>query len=231
MQKKFVVVVAVFHHRRIKRFVETFFNFDPGCDYDLYFVHNKFPHKNARENKIEQELKDISNLLFETKNKYDNISIIERTNLGEDMGAYHHAKTLLLDKYEYFFFINELTVIKSNGWLKEFLDIFELMPNVAASGPQICSGMDGYHNEKWCIKSTYWAIRNSVLKNIVWKQPLWRGNHDEISAGWQEMKLIYPQVKNMGMNIYQVGTGFNLMNYVSDDGKECSFPGREGLYE
>jgi hypothetical protein len=237
MNKPFVVVVAVFHHRRIKRFVETFFNFDPGCEHDIYFVHNKFFNPKARENKSQEELTNISNLLTETKNKYNNVYVIERNNIGEDFGAYHHAKNCLLDQYKYFFFMNELTVINNNGWLEVFKNIFNTMPNVAAAGPQICS--DGRYNEPWFIKSTYWAIRNSVLKWLIWETPTWRGpdnwigNEENIeeSTYWQEVKLVGPQIRAKGMSAYQDGSGYNWMNYVYANGNVGGIRGRPGLYD
>lgn len=221
--KDFVISVCVYFPERLKRFIEYFYKFDPGCNYDIYFIHNKW-ERNLEKERIQKIDSILSNLI----SFHPEINIIERPNYGWDVGAHQFAYQLFKNmEYRYYFFINEIAIIKQDNWLLKFKEIYEKYPNVGASGPQICYGISGepHHNDEWTIRTTFFSLRASIKNKFVWPAP-----NSETQAKDQEMTLFYGQLKNMNMNIYQVGNGFELMNYIYDNGKEWTYASKEGIY-
>lgn len=210
---KFVVIVGVFHINRISQFMESFWAHPAGCEYDLILVHNKYELDSVENTyrRDSKEVEDISNFLQEQKRLHPEITIVERDNIGRDMGALWHGYNLVKGKYKHYFFINERVKIKQDGWLNLFKERFDSDSSIGALTPQLCGG----HKYPWCLRCLFWAQTNEAIKTMDWWEP--RNRPD---AHKQEMEMVYPHVKSLGLICCQVGEGTNIMNHFLDDGSE-----------
>jgi len=224
---EFAIITHVFRYVSIERYLKSFNSFTSGENYDLYLIHNKFEPKHIvnRYIRSEDEIHNIENILNLYKNK-TNATILERENIGEDLGAFRYGYNLLKNKYKYYFFIGEKTIFKKNNWLSEFKNILE-NKEVGAVCPQIGKGI----KYPFCLKTTYFCIKDYVLSTLNWPEPLNRKD-----AELQEMELFYPHIKSLNLYCANVGTGDNLMNYVYNDGTEldrrfwcCDFKKSKGI--
>lgn len=202
---KIALVVACFHSSRLLNFIANLNMFTLGCPADIIFVHNKFEtssHPN-RALRYGWEIELVGNLI--NSFKYEGIrNIIERENVGEDLGAYHHAFNLLKDKYTHFFFINEAAKIHCNDWLKKLHEGYSYDSNVVAISPQVCPST----NHPYCLTSTFWGMTSEFGKKIDWPAPTCRADCES-----QEMNLIWPQANAMNCFIAQVGSGEDILSY------------------
>lgn len=195
MNTDVALVVIAYNTDRLKRFLPNLFTTDLGTHHHLYFIHNSFevPEIQSRSYRTQDQISEVSLLLRYFPHPK---IIIERENVGEDLGAQWYAYNLLKDKYKYLFFINEAATINKPGLLKEVCKVFDENPEVMALSPQVCKGID----YPYCLPSTYWGIRTSF--DLKWNKPLSRGD-----AEIQEMTLVYPQVNSQGYKIAQIGSG------------------------
>jgi hypothetical protein len=216
--KDFCVVVMSYLPNRLEGFLNQINAFQLGIDndkVDIVFIHNLFNNKKV-VNRLERTEEQICQVIDMLRNfEIDNKIVIERENVGEDMGAYHFAFNFLKHQYKYFFFINEVTQIHCNNWLKKFYDVYESNSKILATTPNICPG----HRFQLCLPTTYWSIRSSFGMNMYWKKPMSR--HD---CERQEMEMVWPQVRITGGFVAQVGNGSNIMTYKNP------VWGGEGLY-
>jgi len=200
------LVVNCFWPDRLSKFLKYFETYEEGIPYDLVFVHNVFDkhdvvNRQARTDaQINEVRRHISNLNLNSK------TLIERDNVGEDLGASRHVFNLLCDNYKYFFFINEVSEILCDNWLKKFIDVMKSDNRVVACGPKVIRKND--NKFKYIICSTYWGLDSSFGKRLIWPPPT---NRAESKA--QEMQLLWPQAKALGYNIAQVGSGDDILHY------------------
>lgn len=194
---KFAVIVASYVSDRAQRFCKNLESVPFGdVDYDLYFVHNTIENSevtNRWEPRTPQEINEVSETLRAYKGKK---TIIERENVGEDVGAYRYAYLKLKHNYKYMFFVNEVCTIHKPGWLKGFYDFYEEHPDVVATTPQMCTG----HKYPYALPTTYWSLRSSF--ELEWPEP--RSRDD---AQIQEMELVWPQANAQNKKLGQVGDG------------------------
>lgn len=213
MQDKFVILVGVFHINRIREFVKSFYEKPPGCDYDIYYIHNCYELDDVVNTyrRTDEEIMSINKFLFEQKELHPEINVVIRDNIGRDMGSLWHGYNLVRDKYKYYFFINERVRIKTPNWLKLFKDNYEQDIKLGAITPQLCGG----HKYPWCLRCLFWSQTNDSIKDMDWWEPRSRAD-----AHIQEMEMVYPHVKKLGLKCKQVGDGTNIMNHYLDDGSE-----------
>jgi hypothetical protein len=212
-KNSFALVICCFVEKRLNKFLKNFKEINPGIEFDLYFVHNCVEPTEIKNRYVrtDDEIHNVKSLIknFKFKNKH----IFERINIGEDLGAYHDVFNTLKDEYRYFFFMNEATILYENNWMKKFYDTYERNELIFATTPQICDGI----KYRFCLPSTYWSVRSDFGKKMIWNKPLNRSD-----AELQEMELVYPQVKEHGGFVAQVG--YKLMGYKNIDKYQ------EGLY-
>lgn len=205
-KNNFALVVCCFLKERLEKFLKNFKEINPGLEFDLYFIHNCIEPTEIKNRYIrsDDEIISVKNLI--NNFDYPNKKIIERINIGEDMGAYHSSFNLLKDKYKYFFFMNEATILYKDNWMKKFYDTYESNELIFAATPQLCHGI----KYKYCLPTTYWSIRSDFGKKMIWNMPL-----NRFDAELQEMELVYPQVKEHGGFVAQVD--YKLMGYKNLD--------------
>lgn len=202
---KIALIISVFVHERLEKFLKTFIPEKMGVNADVYFIHNLFEDALIK-NRFYRKETDIQNIFSLLRDlKYERV-VIERANIGEDMGAYHFAFNKLKGCYDYFFFLNEAATINQENWLKKVYDAYESDQNVLAVTPQICDG----HEYRFCLPTTYWSIRTSFGEKMKWYQPLCRADSEH-----QEMTLVWPQVKEQGGVVAQVGDG-TMISYKNN---------------
>ena len=196
MKKPFALAVNCFHIDRLRPFLDNLrevFKSETPCD--LYFIHNKFEVEAVknRYTRSQEEVDQVSELL----DSFDmNHTVIDRDNIGEDVGASHHFYTLHKQNYDYMFFMNELTKIHRKGWIDDFYKYYEANPDAVAATTQVCRGI----RYPYCMPTTYWSIRTSF--DLKWEAP-----RNRTDAGIQEMELVWPQANSQGKFIAQVGDG------------------------
>lgn len=186
MINDFCIIICAFIPERLEKFLPNFKERPLGVGADVYFIHNLFKNNETvnRFERTEEDRDKVSKFLFNFN--YPNKVVINRENIGEDLGAYHFAFNLLKDKYKYFFFLNEAATINKDFWLKDFYDLYEHNDDVVAASPQVCPGI----KYRYCMPTTYWSIRSSFGKIMDWPQPKSRAD-SEI----QEMELVWPQAQ------------------------------------
>lgn len=214
---KTCLVVPVFWPDRLSGFLDSIKENDPGIDHDIVFVHNKFtckefPNRAERPKDDEQKLRDV----ISSYEKDDKL-VIDRKNVGEDIGACRHTFKLLQDKYDYFFFANEASRAQSKGWLKRFIDFMSENDKVVACGPKVIKKPNPDH--KYILCSTYWGMKSSFGKTLTWPEPTNRPQ-----AKSQEMELLWRSANKQGYYIAQVGNGKDLLHYKVDPAM-CAGPG------
>jgi hypothetical protein len=213
MLDKFVILVGVFHINRITEFFKSFYDNPPGVDYDIYFIHNCYEVDNVVNTytRTNEEIDLINKFLLEQKELHPEINIVNRANIGRDMGALWHGYNLVKGNYKYYFFINERVRIKIPNWLKLFQDAYGEDPKLGALTPQLCGG----HKYPWCLRCLFWSQTNESIKDMDWWEP--RNRQD---AHIQEMEMVYPHVSKLGLRCKQLGNGTNIMNHFLDNGEE-----------
>lgn len=213
LKDKFIIIVGVFHINRITQFMESFWKNPPECDYDLLLIHNCYEPEHIENTYIRDhsEVERINEFLIEQQKSHPEIKIVNRENIGRDMGALWYGYNLVKDSYKYYFFINERVVIKKKGWLKMFKDSYESDSKIGAVGPQVCGG----HKFPWVMRCLFWSQNNESIRTMDWWEP--RNRPD---AHKQEMEMVYPHVKSMGLKCKQLGDGTDIMNHFLDDGSE-----------
>ena len=214
----FGIFVPVYWENRVKRFVDSFIKHSPGSKFKLHFVHNcyekaEFGNRiDERGSRPAQEIEAINEFLYSLSSipELNDPVIILRDNVGEDFGAQRHSYNIFKGEYEYIFFISDLCMILQEGWLKKFEDCYLENIDVAATSSAICRGI----RFPWHLRGTSWGARDSFLQKMYWPPPTSREDCEI-----QEMELVWPQVKSMGYNAAQVGTGRDLLNYYYDNGE------------
>ena len=198
MANEFCIIIASFIPERMEKFLPNFKEKSLGIDADVFFIHNLFKKNGVvnRFERTEESRTKISNLLFDFD--YHNKVVINRENIGEDMGAYHFAFNLLKSKYKYMFFLNEAATINKDNWLKDFYNMYERNNDVVAASPQVCPGI----KYKYCMPTTYWSLRSDFGNIMNWPTP-----RNRADAEIQEMELVWPQAQKYGKLIAQVGEG------------------------
>lgn len=137
MINDFCIIICAFIPERLEKFLPNFKERPLGVGADVYFIHNLFKNNETvnRFERTEEDRDKVSKFLFNFN--YPNKVVINRENIGEDLGAYHFAFNLLKDKYKYFFFLNEAATINKDFWLKDFYDLYEHNDDVVAASPQV----------------------------------------------------------------------------------------------
>ena len=215
----FCLVVICYDANLLEKFIKNLEKFSIGTPADIYFVHNAFEvegfEMNRGKPRSQEQVNEIREIIKNSSLK--NKVLIERDNVGEDVGAQRFIFNLLKHKYKYFFFINEFVPPLCNNWLKGFWDLFENNDKVVVLGPKLVKKADPKH--KYILTTTYWGIRSSFgIKDFIWPPPM---NRAEVKA--QEMELLYQQVIPKGYCFGQVGTGSNLMcQFIASDGVAMS---------
>lgn len=211
MLNKFCIIVNVYKLNRIKRFIDSLFNKNMGYPYDIYLIHNKHETKYINTSKrSKEEIENISNYLVDIAEKYENIRIIERENIGEAHGAYRIGYLLNRNLYKYYFFIQEYTVVIRGNFLKEYNDIFTSNNNIGLICPHIGKG----HRYPYAIKTSFFCIRNE-LDLSDWVEPRTR---TEVEL--QEMEFFYTNIKNKGFDCMQLGNGVDHLKYLHDNNSD-----------
>ena len=196
-RKPFAIVVVCFLPERLRAFLESFYTHSVGTtEHDLYLIHNAW------------EVSGVENRYVRTKEQVDELTsimrgcnypktILERENIGEDVGAHWHAYNLLKKKYDYIFFVNEVATINEDNWLDGFYEAYENNLDIVAASPQVCPGIEYVY----CMPTTYWRIRTDFP--IDWTCPKSRAESE-----LQEMELVWPQAQKARKHIAQVGDGY-----------------------
>ena len=212
LKDKFAIIVGVFHIHRITEFMRTFWDKNPGADYDLYLVHNSIEPTDIENTyrRSDEEIQQIKDFLLAEKERHQEITIVDRINTGRDLGSLWHGYNLVRDQYKYYFFLNERVKIKQDNWLKLSKDAYD-DPKIGAVGIQVCGG----HKYPWCLRCFFWSQKDEAIKTMDWWEPKNRAD-----AHIQEMELVYSHVKSLGLKCKQIGNGFNIMNHFLDDGTE-----------
>tara|TARA_Y100000593_G_scaffold81601_1_gene152734 strand:+ start:1824 stop:2666 length:843 start_codon:yes stop_codon:yes gene_type:complete len=201
----FCLAIVCYYPKYLKKFIKNLEKFSIGAPADIYFVHNAFEVEGFEMNReAPRDQKDVNKIREIIKNSsLKNKVLIERDNIGEDVGAQQFIFNLLKHKYKYFFFVHEYTPPVCNNWLKGFWDMFKNNNKVVALGPKLKK-----KNGKFTLTTTTWGIRSSFgIKHLVWPPPT---NRAETKA--QEMELLHQQVISKGYCFGQIGTGFNLID-------------------
>tara|TARA_Y100001938_G_scaffold134528_1_gene195116 strand:+ start:7111 stop:7953 length:843 start_codon:yes stop_codon:yes gene_type:complete len=219
----FCLAVVCYNPSLLEKFVKNLERFSIGTPADIYFVHNAFEvegfEMNRGEPRSQEEVDRIREIIKNSSLK--NKVLIERDNIGEDVGGQQFIFNLLKHKYKYFFFINESAPPLCDNWLKGFWDMFESNSKVVVLGPKLCEKADPKH--KYILPTTYWGIRSSFgIKDFIWPPPI---NRAQSKA--QEIELIYQQVVPKGYCMGQVGTGANLM-HLNNMSSKATFQGDGG---
>lgn len=212
---KTCLVVPVFWPEKLQNnFLRTMNEYDAGIDHDIVFVHNSFNVKEV-ENRQHRD-QETAHKLYEVISSYEREDkiVLSRKNVGEDLGACRHAFNLLKNNYDYFFFANEGCRIQSDGWLSEFINFMKENPKVVACGPKVIKKPNPIH--KYIVCSTYWGMKSSFGKTLVWPEPT---NRPEAKS--QEMELLWRRANEQGYYIAQVGTGANLLHSKVDPNLCC----------
>lgn len=202
---KIALVVACFHSGRLLNLIANLNMFKLGCPTDIIFVHNKFevPSHPNRMLRYSWEVDLVDDLIHSFK--FPGIkNVIQRHNVGEDMGAYHHAFNLFKDNYTHFFFLNEAAKIHCDDWLQKLHEGYSYAPEVVAISPQVCPSTNHPH----CLTSTFWGISSEFGKKMNWPTPTSRMDCED-----QEMNLVWPQAKDMNCFVAQVGSGEDILSY------------------
>jgi hypothetical protein len=202
---KLALVILCFNSNRLSNFLEKLSKFKFGCEVDLIFVHNKIEINSTKNRFIRTtaEINEVTDLIYSFK--YEGIkTIVERENVGEDMGAYHHIFTLFQNQYTHFFFLNEAASINCDNWLALLHSGYNFDNSVVAISPQVCPST----THSYCLTSTFWGITSEFGKTMEWPAPKSRKDCEI-----QEMGLVWPQAKAQGYHIAQIGDGENILSY------------------
>lgn len=204
------VIIIAFHADRFEKFLTTFQINDPSiCDF--YIVHNLFEPTDIKNRCIrnKESLDKLNSLISKFQFSY---ILVERDNIGEDLGAQRHMFMQLKDKYDVLFFLNEAAIINDPLWLEKTLSMYSSNSDIVSCSPQVCRGIQF----PYCMPTTYWSVRTNF--KFEWPEPRSRQDSEN-----QEMTLIWPQAKKQGKFIAQVGKG-DLISYKN----MIQFP--EGVY-
>ncbi len=204
------VIIIAFHADRFEKFLTTFKIDNPSiCEF--YIVHNCIEPTDIKNRFIRsKESIDRLNLLI-SKFQFP-YTLVERNNIGEDVGAQRHMFIQLKDKYDVLFFLNEAAVVNDPFWLEKTLAMYSSNSDIVSCSPQVCRGIEF----PYCMPTTYWSVRTNF--NFDWPEPKSRQDSEA-----QEMRLIWPQAKAQGKVIAQVGKG-DIISYKN----MIQFP--EGVY-
>lgn len=216
-EKKYLLIIAVYVPDRFYSFLKSFYNFNPGIEYDMLYVYNYYDKDEYNNRWIIEDChkKCLLETILNDINSHSNHKLILRENIGEDLGAYREGYLRYKNQYKYIFFINEASIIKNNNWLKIFYDIFENNENFALLAPQIFHG----HQYKYAVKSTFFSIKTKCFQEFIWHEPFNRND-----AQLQEMELFYPFVKNQNLICGQVGIGNEYLSYVKNGSETTDIP-------
>lgn len=202
-----VVIVPTFYNTRVERFIDSWHRNPPGHPCHVYFVHNCMYAGGNRTPDMDPDRSKTASIVMNCGIK--DYFHVPRFNSGEDLGAQWEGYHKTSNEYDMYFFINEIVMFNKPGWLLAHIEAYD-DPEIGATCPQICRGI----RYPWCLRSTFWSARADVLKRLKWPEP-----KSHADAQIQEMELIYPHVKALGLNCKQVGDGEEWMNYYFDDGR------------
>ena len=202
---KLGLVISCFNPKRLHNFLPLLHWRKMGCPADLIFVHNKLEISGVENRYVRkpEEVREVTKLIYSFN--YNGVkSIIERENVGEDMGAYHHVFNLFMNYYSHMFFLNEAATIVCDNWLSKIHEGYDFDPSVVAVTPQVCPST----THPYCLTSTFWGMKTDFGRLIGWPTPKSREDCES-----QEMSLIWPQAHSNYLKIAQVGSGEDILFY------------------
>lgn len=185
MKKVALIVPSGEHQQRL--FWSSYLKCNPGHLHDLILVH-----------------RDNLGVPENPYNPYGNLILENKIINGEDIphrafGAYRHYFYKYQNEYEYFVFISDDVVFKSDEWLKKIVDTLNLHEKIGFGASQIFNGHKKYPHESH-LRAPFWFAKTEVLNKINWE---FNDDHDG------EMK-IGDQCSAAGYVGVQVGNKINL---------------------
>jgi hypothetical protein len=206
MSKVALIVPSGEHQQRL--FWSSYLKCNSGHPHDLILIHRD--NLGVPENPINND----GDLILENK-------IIN----GEDIphrafGAYRHYYYKYQNDYDYFVFISDDVVFRSDNWLKRIVDTLNLHEKIGFGASQIFNGHKKYPHESH-LRAPFWFAKSEVLKKIDWQ---FDSDHDG------EMK-IGDQCTSVGYVGVQVGNKINLAydstepNHITQILENTYYPG------
>ncbi|KKN70796.1 hypothetical protein LCGC14_0426880 [marine sediment metagenome] len=171
-----IIIVAASGKQR-KCFWPSYNAAEHGIDHDLIVVHRNREHLTSD---IEN---DYGKIIYENKIR-PNGELPHKA-----FGAYREYWNKYKDKYEFFAFISDDVIIKTDGWLLEAVLMLERSDKLGFVGSQIFNGLKKQYPHKSHCRAPIWFAKSERLKDIKWN---FNSDHDgEMNLGQQFLAAGY----------------------------------------
>ena len=137
-------------------FWPSYNNTRPGIDHDLIVVHRDMKH------------------IPDVKNRYGSLILENKVYLGGELphkafGAYREYWSRYQDKYDYFAFVSDDVVVKSDYWLSNAVRMLSSYDKLGFVGTQIFNGLLKQYPHLSHCRAPIWFGKSSAIKDIDWK--------------------------------------------------------------
>ena len=185
---KIAIILVAGGEKQNQCFWPSYNRAEAGTRHDLIVVHRNGLYLPKIDDKAERDHLILENKIFE-----------EGELPNKAFGAYRYYFYKYQEDYDYFAFISDDVVIKSNGWLKKAIDMLKGYDSLGVVGTQIFNGGSKYPHSSH-IRAPIWFGKKSVLSKMKWE---FNTDHEG------EMNLS-EQVMQVGFAIAQVGNKINV---------------------
>lgn len=203
-----VVLIVPSGEYQQRLFWKSYIECNSGYPHDLILVH-----------------RDNLGVPNNPKNNNGNLILENKIINGKDIphkafGAYRYYFYKYQNDYDYFIFISDDVVFKSDNWLRRIVNTLNLHEKIGFGASQIFNGHKKYPHKSH-LRAPFWFAKTEVLKKIDWQ---FDSDHDG------EMK-IGDQCTSVGYVGVQVGNKINLaydsteLNHITQILENKYYPG------
>jgi hypothetical protein len=199
------VIIVAGSSKQNKCFWPSYYSAVPGIDHDLIVVHRDSMYLDSKKMFAPRDDRRKLSIILENKRNPDGTELPHKA-----FGAYREYWNKYKDKYDFFAFISDDVVIKSDFWLLKAVCMLKGCDKLGFVGTQIFNGMLKQYPHSSHCRAPAWFSKSGCLKDIKWEL---NSDHDG------EMRLAN-QFLDAGYFGAQIGNKFDVA-YDSTEFSKC----------
>lgn len=147
---KIAIILVACSSKQNECFWPSYYNCVPGADHDLIIVNLNMKH-------VPQISNTSGKVIFESGHV-----------LHKAFGSYREYWNKYKNDYDYFAFISDDVILKSDEWLLTSVELLSKFNKLGFVGTQIFNGLNNEYPHPSHCRAPIWFGKSAALKNIKW---------------------------------------------------------------